>query len=73
MTMFATAILLFSLFTIGVGIAAFIFVSIDSPSKALIKAAPSSRLFPVVRLMSTDKLETVDKSGTIQHWTRQGD
>ena len=77
MTSYVLALALTSLFTAGVGIAALIFLSWDdhsgaaSSSVSVTPATPTNGLlYPVVRHINTDTIETVDDDGQVQRWTR---
>ena len=72
MTIFAMGFLFIMDFTVLVGVGAMVFLSFDSePSKAntVSKKLATTRLFEAVRRVNTSTIETVDKAGTVQHWT----
>ena len=69
MTLFAVGFLFISLFTIFVGIAAFVFVGFDAqPSDNPTPLAKSTSTYPIVRRINTETIETVDTGGLVQQW-----
>lgn len=71
MTPYVLALALTTLFTAGVGIAALICLSWESDTATVSPPTPTGDLlYPVVRRVNTDTIETVDDSGSVQRWTR---
>jgi uncharacterized membrane protein len=73
MTIFAMGFLFIMVFTLLVGVGAMVFISFDSaPSsnQALAKKNATTRLFEAVRRINTTTIQTVDKAGAVQEWTR---
>jgi hypothetical protein len=74
MTPYVLALALTSLFTAGVGIAALLFLSWDDHSRQSASSVSTTTtnglLYPVVRHINTDTIETVDDDGQVQRWTR---
>jgi hypothetical protein len=73
MSIFAMGFLFIMVFTLLVGVGAMIFLSFDSePGKNYTSSRKNAttRLFEAVRRVNTSTIETVDKAGTVQEWTR---
>lgn len=71
MTPYVLALALTTLFTVSVGIAALIFLSWESETADTSPPTPTGGLlYPVVRQVNTDTIETVDDRGGVQRWTR---
>ena len=72
MSVFAMGFLFIMIFTLFVGVGAMVFLSFDSePSTSSpAKKNATTRLFEVVRRVNTSTIETIDKSGAVQEWTR---
>ena len=56
-----------TLFIVGVGIAALVFISFDDDSS---DNPTTKRLYEIVRRINTETIETVDVAGKTQQWTR---
>lgn len=71
MTPYVLGLALTTLFTVGVGIVALICLSWEGdPPASVSPTTTSDLLYPVVRRVNTDTIETVDDSGQVQRWTR---
>lgn len=72
MTVFATGFLFIMIFTVLVGIGAAFFLSFDAEvSKNPSAKNTTTRLFQAVRRVNTSTIETIDKAGAVQQWTRK--
>lgn len=71
MSIFAMGFLFIMIFTMLVGVGAMVFLSFDGETaKQSAGKQTTTRLFEVVRRINTTTIETIDKSGTVQEWTR---